>query len=731
MTFSFYSSSSSLVLSLSSQQRDQLLLSSIIAASSSFSAAVGLLSTINSVRGGGTEAIATASPLTFANNSNITTNSNSNSNSNSNIGSDSSKNNRSITDTVANFMIASLLRVCARTLNINITLEARTIHAVLVAMNLFWYQALRQTVAILSVLMCVEFNGGSNGGDATTTTTNYKMDTTQQGQLIAAPSVGNILTQALGGSIIQLLQHLQFGGNKTAISIALFGLACGCTFLPSTIPASQLFSSTNTKTNSPLPTTGPPQKLPLQKALLLLTIQGVLFGPMFPAHAVLLSKWIPSHERGAAMAYSEIAISLASMIVPILVTSIANTYSYKQTSRIASNWDSNNNNNNNSEKEDTITHTTQTVTRIIPGWRLGFRITGVVSFGYLVIGWLVFGRNEPKDCSYITKNELDYLTKEIKTTTMTTNKKQQPIVSKKTDATKDSSIAHATTDATEKPATTLSNTTTLQLLCNKAIVTLYAVHMIYNFVTLSINSWMTTYYNDVLHLSPTQSKIHIVVPQLSGLIIKIFVSQIAHKIRQHYQSKHVASSSSSPSSSSSILLYSRRMMGYIGFILTAIPLWFLPMVIPKITSDNSVTNNRISYSPWYTTLLFSVALMGTGFHAESFRANYLDVTKEHIGLISGIGNCLSSVSAMLGPYCVGTIIHRYSSGGSGTRSSGSSVATGWSVVWKLFSIVSVLAAILFGSFSTTTPIEEQLLLDQQQQQQQVNNITALKRRKTI
>ena len=88
---------------------------------------------------------------------------------------------------------------------------------------------------------------------------------------------------------------------------------------------------------------------------------------------------------------------------------------------------------------------------------------------------------------------------------------------------------------------------------------------------------------------------------------------------------------------------------------------------------------------------------------------------------------------MLGPYCVGTIIHRYSSGGSGTRSNGSSVATGWSVVWKLFSTVSVLAAILFGSFSTTIPIEEQLLLDQQQQQeqQQVNNITALKRRKTI
>jgi len=61
--------------------------------------------------------------------------------------------------------------------------------------------------------------------------------------------------------------------------------------------------------------------------------------------------------------------------------------------------------------------------------------------------------------------------------------------------------------------------------------------------------------------------------------------------------------------------------------------------------------------------------MGTGFHAESFRANYLDVTRTHVGLISGIGNCLSSVSAMLAPFVVGTIVKQYSGSSSSSSSS--------------------------------------------------------------
>ncbi|OEU09170.1 MFS general substrate transporter [Fragilariopsis cylindrus CCMP1102] len=493
-------------------------------------------------------------------------------------------------------------------------IHTRTIHSILVAMNLFWYQAIRQSVAILSVFMCTEFNTINTKDDSNN---RIRMDTTQQAQLIAAPSVGNILTQAFGGSIIHLLDISGLGGTKTAISIALFGLAFGCTVLPLTIN-----SGSSSSSDEPL----------LQKAFLLLALQGLFFGAMFPSHSVLLSKWLPPSERGIGMAYGEIAMSIASMIVPLVVTGIAEKYT------------------------NTIPSSTSGSIKIIPGWRNGFYVVGFGCFSYLFT-WIIFGRNEPN-----------------------------------------------------------------------------VLHMIYNFVTLSINSWMPTYYNDVLGMPPSQSKIHIILPQICSLVVKLFVSKFALWLRQQKQNKLTTFNNSSNNKnnriivvkdeeeeeqrSTSILLFSRRLMSYIGFIVTAIPLWLLPIVANNASSSSTstattvTTNPRSSlYSPWYTTLLFCIALMGTGFHSESFRANYLDVTTENVGLISGIGNCLSSVSAMMAPFLVGKIIQKYSSGNNGSIGDGdgnnNGVIAGWSVVWKLSSISCIVAAVIFGSFSTTIPIEQQ------------------------
>ena len=126
------------------------------------------------------------------------------------------------------------------------SLDVRTLHAILVASNLFWYQATRQTVAVLSVFMCKEF---------------ATMDTSQQAQLIAAPSVGNMVTQAFGGLFIGYLP----GGTKTAITIALIGLATGCTMLPLALDFSNSRASLFT------------EKFPLGLAFSLLTLQGFFF----------------------------------------------------------------------------------------------------------------------------------------------------------------------------------------------------------------------------------------------------------------------------------------------------------------------------------------------------------------------------------------------------------------------------------------------------------------------
>jgi len=419
---------------------------------------------------------------------------------------------------------------------------------------------------------------------------------------------------------------------------------------------------------------------------------------MFPSHSVLLSKWLPPSERGIGMAYGEIAMSIASMIVPLVVTYIADKYKYEKVQHTTSS----------SVITNTITSSTSS-TNIIPGWRNGFYFVGLGCFSYLFI-WIIFGRNEPNVCSYISKNELNYLNsvkKSTSTSTSTTASKKSSTKQKQ----KQNKKKNTDSSSSSSAGPSSSNSSAVSILFHPSIISLFLVHMIYNFVTLSINSWMPTYYNDVLGMQPSQSKIHIILPQICSLVVKLLVSKFALWVRQQKQNKLMTNNNNSNNKNnideeqqrSTILLFSRRLMSYIGFIVTAIPLWLLPIVannVSSLASTATATNPR-SYSPWYTTILFCISLMGTGFHSESFRANYLDVTTDNVGLISGIGNCLSSVSAMIAPFIVGKIIKKYGIG------DGNNGVAGWSVVWKLSSILCIVAAFIFGSFSTTIPIEQQ------------------------
>lgn len=526
----------------------------------------------------------------------------------------------SLNDATAGFLF-SLLEPYSN----NTATTARTLHKVLVASNLFWYQTIRQTVAVLSVFMCQEFEGA--------------MDTAQQAQLIAAPSVGNVWTQAFGGLIISWLP----GGTKSAITIALMGLAIGCILLPLAIPG--------TKTS----TSG---SFSLRKAFALLSIQGLLFGPMFPAHSVLLSKWLPPNERGSAMAYGEIAMSIASMGVPIVVTSIVK-YTTKPFAMAPA--------------EEKISEASSTA---FTGWRNGFYATGVICFGYL-IAWIVLGRKDPESCSYISREELNLIRS----------------VQSKSDRTKQTNRLDVLSDKTNVSNNSLS---WQKILLHPSILSLFFVHMVYNFVTLSINSWMPTYYNDVLKLNPNESKPHIVLPQLIALLVKVCISAFARILRKNIRNEKIGSKSRSRRDERSVILFSRRFISYLGFIVMAIPMSLLPLVAPPLAKKNSIISmpKKLFWSsPWWSTGLFSIALAGTGFHAESFRANYLDVTNKYVGLVSGVGNCLSSISAMFAPFIVGGILRKTSGD--------------WSPVWVLSALASIVAAVVFGVFSTTIPVEEE------------------------
>jgi len=98
----------------------------------------------------------------------------------------------------------------------------------------------------------------------------------------------------------------------------------------------------------------------------------------------------------------------------------------------------------------------------------------------------------------------------------------------------------------------------------------------------------------------------------------------------------------------------------------------------------------LSASAHATTACFSAALGFMALHPSGFKANYMDVTTHHSGLVSGIGNTIASVASSVGPLWVSQV--RESAGH-------------WAPVFHSVASMNLLAALVFCTLSSTRPIE--------------------------
>jgi cyanate permease len=98
-------------------------------------------------------------------------------------------------------------------------------------------------------------------------------------------------------------------------------------------------------------------------------------------------------------------------------------------------------------------------------------------------------------------------------------------------------------------------------------------------------------------------------------------------------------------------------------------------------------------SPWVTTVLLAVANAFFGLSPSGFKANYLDVTENYVGVVSGYGNTLGTCASFFGPQIVGFFLK-----GNG----------GWDAALASIAAVSLISSGAFVSFCTVTPVEREV-----------------------
>mmetsp|Transcript_70724 Transcript_70724/g.218724 ORF Transcript_70724/g.218724 Transcript_70724/m.218724 type:complete len:480 (+) Transcript_70724:93-1532(+) len=189
---------------------------------------------------------------------------------------------------------------------------------------------------------------------------------------------------------------------------------------------------------------------------------------------------------------------------------------------------------------------------------------------------------------------------------------------------------------------------------------IYLAHFAFNYSVYFVNSWSATYYLETFGLRPESAGLHLSLPHAVNMVVKVAVSPA---LAQSLKAAGLTD------------LGCRRSFSGLGFLAPALCLQLLPLAVGSACA---------------TTALFSAALGFMALHPSGFKANYMDVTRSHGGTVSGIGNTIASVASSIGPLMVSQV--RAASGG-------------WSQVFHSVALVNLLAAGIFCTLSSATPIE--------------------------
>jgi len=161
----------------------------------------------------------------------------------------------------------------------------------------------------------------------------------------------------------------------------------------------------------------------------------------------------------------------------------------------------------------------------------------------------------------------------------------------------------------------------LKLLLQVPVWTVFISHLTQN-SQVYFNDWLTFFYTDYLGISP----------DLTGLCLSIAAlvelpARAATKSLPEYLSKRGYT-----------LLHSRKLMSVQGFayhmILCAVFGALIQMEVKSVIAF---------------TMIFALCKLTQAFHSGGYFANYLDVTQAHVGLLTGAGNTLASLSGIFVP----------------------------------------------------------------------------------
>lgn len=170
----------------------------------------------------------------------------------------------------------------------------------------------------------------------------------------------------------------------------------------------------------------------------------------------------------------------------------------------------------------------------------------------------------------------------------------------------------------------------LHLFCFVGPWALFWSHAVFNYANYFLNAWLPSMYVERFSgMTAAAAGGYLMWPELAGVATRMVFAAVADKFLLK--------------SGRMSLLGLRRSASALAFFLQGVALMFAVR----------------SADPLFCTAWLTVAAAVSGFHACGLKANYLDLTRAHSGILAGVGNTLASLGSAAGPVITSSVLASY------------------------------------------------------------------------
>ncbi|CAE7683074.1 PHT4 [Symbiodinium sp. CCMP2592] len=228
------------------------------------------------------------------------------------------------------------------------------------------------------------------------------------------------------------------------------------------------------------------------------------------------------------------------------------------------------------------------------GWKAVLYLTGACCFGFSA-AWAVLAASSPKHCGRASSAELAMLEK---AGVLDTGREQKKLAS-----------------PLFPP---------FAFFTQPCVAVLFLAHFAQNWQQYFLD-WLPFFYNTRLGVSPEAAGFHIALITLLELPARALTKNLPERLLGRGFS----------------LLSCRRLMSLQGFALHSV----CSCLLAGLLTMQPLSASGVE-SPWAFTTIFGICKVSQAFHAGGYFANYMDLTRQYSGALSGVGNTLATTAGV-------------------------------------------------------------------------------------